>query len=383
MTVIVVGGAGGMGRHAVRAIARLGTAKRLLIADLDLARASLLADEVGPIAEPVQLDATDEASMRAAFAECDVVLNTMGPFTRFGTPILCAALESGCDYLDIDDDWQSTVEALGLDGFARQGGRRVVVGIGASPGTTNMCARLAAERLDVVDELFTGWSLGEAVVEPEAAYPSTSAAAAAEHWLLQCTGKIRAWAHGAPADIDPLARVDLAFPGIGTVHAYTMGHPEPVTLPISYPALRRSVNLQAGPDELIDQLRTVAAKFEAGALSAADAADLIDSRPAQPGPAETPALPNLWALARGSRNGRPMTIAAYPRHDLPGRMGGHTGIPLAIGLELLRRGKIAEPGVHAPEKAFTPMDFFELYAQFTTEPTATMQDLLAVEETSD
>jgi len=378
--VLVVGGAGGMGRHAVRALARLGAASRILVADLDEPRARRVADQIGPAADAVCLDATDPDAMRSAFADCDVVLNTMGPFARFGTPILRAALDAGCDYLDIDDDWQSTVEALEFDARARAEGRRVVIGLGASPGTTNVCARMAADRLDTVDDLFTGWSLASAVVEPEADFPTHGAAAAAEHWLLQCTGTIRAWEDGGPADIAPLESVEVDFPGIGPVHAYTMGHPEAVTLPRAVPGLRRSVNLQCGPTELFDALRSVVDQVESGALSIARAAELVDARP-DVIPADGPTLPDLFAFARGTRDGRPVTVAVYPKLELPGRMGGHTGIPLAIGVDLLRRGLLAGPGVHAPETAFDPVDFFTVYGTLTVEPAATAQAAVAVVET--
>lgn len=381
-TVVVVGGAGGTGRHAVRALARLGTADRILIADLDVDRAQRLADEVRPTATATELDATDPVAMHRVFTGCNIVLNTMGPFARFGTPILRAALDAECDYADIDDDWQSTVEALEFDDRARSSGRRVIIGLGASPGTTNVCARLAAERLDEVDDLYTGWSLASAVVESEDHFPAQGAAAAATHWLLQCTGTIRAWSGGAPADIAPLERIDFEFPGIGHTYAYTMGHPEAVTLPRAIPGLRRSINLQCGPTELFDQLRLVAEQFENGAITAHDAAELIDSRPPHEIVAAHPALPDIWALARGRRGGRTTSVAVYPRLELPGRMGGHTGIPLAIGVELLRRNKITGPGVHAPETAFTPKDFFDIYSQLTIETPTPSNPLLAIEETT-
>ncbi|MBN9366455.1 MAG: saccharopine dehydrogenase NADP-binding domain-containing protein [Comamonadaceae bacterium] len=380
-SIIVVGGAGAMGRHVVRALARLGSARRITVADLDSARAGRLADEIGPVAHALQLDATDPAAMRQAFSGHDAVLNTMGPFARFGTPILRAALESGCDYLDIDDDWQSTLEAFDFDAQARSLGRRVVIGMGASPGTTNLCARIAAERLDTVHELHTGWSMAAAIVEPEPAFAAGTAAA--KHWLLQCTGKIRAWSEGCASDIDPLARVDFNFPGLGAVHAYTMGHPEPITLPRAFAGLQRALNLQCGPDELFDQLRTVVVQVESGAMSVDEAANLLDSRTEMPTPADTPTLPPLFALARGSRGGRKLAVAAYPRVELPGAMGGNTGIPLAIGLELIRRGVMSDVGVHAPETAFNPRDYFDLYRHFVTGATTAIEDILVIDETED
>jgi threonine dehydrogenase-like Zn-dependent dehydrogenase len=93
-TVLIVGGAGAMGRWAVRGIARLGSAERLLIADIDLARAEQVAKEVGGPCAAIRLDATDTEAMKAAFADCDVILNTMGPFSKFARPILEAAIDT-------------------------------------------------------------------------------------------------------------------------------------------------------------------------------------------------------------------------------------------------------------------------------------------------
>jgi saccharopine dehydrogenase-like NADP-dependent oxidoreductase len=41
----------------------------------------------------------------------------------------------------------------------------------------------------------------------------------------------------------------------------------------------------------------------------------------------------------------------------PGKMGGITGVPLAVGLFLLASGKITRTGVFAPEAGVDPDDF--------------------------
>ncbi|WP_062394293.1 saccharopine dehydrogenase family protein [Gordonia phthalatica] len=368
-TATVVGGAGAMGRFAVRGIAELEAADRILIADLDLARAEQIAAAVGPIAQAVELDATDPIAMSRVFAESNVVLNAMGPFAKFGTPILQAALDAHCDYIDIDDDWQSTVEAFELDEQARNSGLRVVIGLGASPGTTNICARIAASRLDTVDDLFTGWSLASAVTEPEADV-EPGGAAAAEHWLLQCTGKIKVWQAGRLADVRPLERVDFDFPGLGSTSAYTMGHPEPVTLPRTFPQVSRSLNLQCGPEALFTGLRQVAAAVEAGELTVEAAVELIHQREEPTADPSEATLPDLFALAVGSRAGVRTSVAVQPAVKLRGKMGGHTGYPLAIGVHLLRTGGITATGVNAPEAAVDPEEFFAAYLRLAGDTSA-------------
>ncbi|MER7986159.1 saccharopine dehydrogenase NADP-binding domain-containing protein [Streptomyces noursei] len=382
-SAVIVGGAGAMGRWAVRAIARLGSIERLLVADIDLTRAKRVAAEVGGPCFAVALDATDTAAMRTVFAECDVVLNTMGPFSLFARPILEAAIDSDCDYLDIDDDWESTVEAFDLHERARERGLKVVKGIGGSPGFSNLCALVAARRLDEVDTLLTGWSMGGAVLEEEDDYPSTGGSGAAvEHWLIQISGTIRAWREGGARDLTPLQPVELDYPGLGRVRGFTVGHPEAVTLPRHLPGLTTCLNITSGPDWLFDHARSVAADFDAQTLTLAEGAHRLENppRPAERAPRDP--LGQVWTVAVGTRNGRRVAVSAQPTAMPPGKMGGGTGVALAVGLELLCRGRITEPGVHAPEGVIDPSDFFTLYAEFV-EPATTGEDLLLVQEIDD
>lgn len=382
-TVLIVGGAGAMGRWAVRGIAQMGSAEKLLVADIDLARAEQVAAEVGGPCAAIRLDATDTGAMKAAFADCDVILNTMGPFSKFARPILEAAIDADCHYLDIDDDWESTVEADELDARAREKGLIVVKGIGGSPGISNLAALLVAKRLDEVTEIFTGWSMRGAVLEEEAAYPAADGAGAAvEHWLIQISGSIRAYRDGAPKDIEPLLPVELLYPGKGPVTAYTVGHPEALTLPSYLPTVVNCTNLTSGPAWVFDHARSVAAQYDAGELSLKEGAKKLEEFP--PPPADVPRtrdpLHQVWAMVRGERDGEQLAIAVEPTSMPPGKMGGGTGAALAVGLELLRQGLITKPGVHAPEGAIEPEDFFEVFRSFVEPPVASVEDLLLITE---
>ncbi|MEU1517543.1 saccharopine dehydrogenase NADP-binding domain-containing protein [Streptomyces sp. NPDC005811] len=380
LRVIAVGGAGAMGRWAVRTLAQLGTAAVLTVADIDENRARRLAQEIGGPCRALALDATDPGALSAAFADYDVVVNTMGPFATFVRPVLEAALDARCHYLDINDDWQPTVSAFGYDADARMHGLHIVVGLGGSPGVTNLCAVLAAERLDRVDELYTGWKVAGATAVDEPGYPAAKASAAVEHWLHQCSGPIRVWSERAVAQTDAVRKVTLDFPGRGKVDAYTMGHPEPVTLPRRYPGLRTCLNLQSGPTWLLDHLRHVGQEFAAGRVGLREGAEMLADppRPAEQGPRDP--LPVEWGLAVGIRDGRRHTVAAYPRHFHPARMGGNTGVPLAVGVELLRRGLLRDTGVHAPETAVDPLAFFDVLAPLIDPSLTGAGDLIAVEE---
>jgi saccharopine dehydrogenase-like NADP-dependent oxidoreductase len=380
LRVIAVGGAGSMGRWAVRTVAKLGSASVLTVADIDLDRAERVAASVSGPCRALRLDATDPEQLRAAFADHDVVINTMGPFATFVRPILTAALESDCHYLDINDDWQPTVEAFELDEEARRRGLHVVVGLGGSPGVTNLCAVHAAERLDVVHELHTGWKLSGATIVDEPDFPAPAASAAVDHLLHQCAQPIQAWVDGAPGTVEPVKQIDLDFPGLGTVTAYTMGHPEPITLPRRYPELRSSLNLQSGPAWIFDHLRAVAARYASGEIDLHTGAALLADPTPPEHPGERSPLPIEWALAIGEKDGEPFRVAVYPNTFHPAKMGGNTGIPLAIGVELLRRGALKQTGVHAPETTIDPRQFFDLLAPLTDDGLTDADDLLTVIE---
>jgi saccharopine dehydrogenase-like NADP-dependent oxidoreductase len=128
MRVLAVGGAGGMGRHACRAAIGLDGVDELVITDLDGTRAARFAAQLGPGVRSLGLDVTDGAALDAALAQADVVMNTAGPFFRFGVPVLAAALGAGCHYLDICDDWEPTLQMLDLHEQAARRGLTAIVG---------------------------------------------------------------------------------------------------------------------------------------------------------------------------------------------------------------------------------------------------------------
>ena len=275
MKVAALGGCGGMGRYAVRTAADYDFVDEIVVADVDLERAKAFAASVAPKAHAVAVDATDDASLDAAIAGCDVVLNTVGPFYRFGVPILRAAIRGGACYLDINDDWEPTLDMLELAPEARDAGVTAVVGLGASPGVSNLLALKAMEGFDNVERIVTGWSFGYSDrVLSDAQEDRTSAALV--HWLHQCSGTIRVFRDGNPVDVKPLDELSVDYPGLGVGRAWTVGHPEAVTLPRSH-AVASSVNVMVGSSFVIEVLRRLARQIDEETLSVEDAAALMTS----------------------------------------------------------------------------------------------------------
>ncbi len=368
---LVVLGAGGMGRYAARTAAGFDFVEELVVADLDAAAAVRLAEEVGGGARGLPVDVTDEASLKALLGGAGAVLNTVGPFFRLGPPVLRASIAAGCHYLDINDDWESTEAMLAMDEAARERGVTAVVGVGASPGISNLLAVTAMGELDEVEAVHPGFDLDAAMPETRGEKPS----AATVHGLHQLTGRIRVYDGGRFVDQRPLRRIDFDYPGLGLRTAWTMGHPEAITLPRSYPSLQRSLIVMTLERGNLWAIRGLRALIDAKLLSLERAAGIVEWLEGVGKPVKTPEdyvqelaeertpkLPPLFAVAIGKKDGRAASAATALLSAPPVGMGGATGVPLALGLAVLRPDGEVARGVFAPEAILEPKAFFDRLA---------------------
>lgn len=367
-------GAGGMGAKAAEIAARFDAVDHVTIADLNEDAARAAAQKCGGKASALQLDVTQECRFKARLADHDVVLNLVGPFFRFGPLVLSAALETGTPYLDICDDPEPTLDMLGLDGVARARNTLAIVGLGASPGISNLLAAKCCQPLDEIDQLITGWNTegnGEPLVDPHAT-PPTVPGAATVHWLEQCSGTVKSWADGQMVETKPLSPLTLTYPGIGRRKLWTVGHPEPLTLPRVFPNIRTSSNVMVMGK--LDRLaiRGLAHEIDQGNMTLEQAAleiekAMFSERPAQSGGLiakllrlfDGPSFPPIFAFARGWTSGKAVTLAAHIDPATPQQMDSVTAIPLAIGLKLFAEGKLSGKGVKAPEAVIDPDLFFQ------------------------
>lgn len=372
--VVALGGCGGMGQFAVRTALDFDFVDKIIIADLDEDRARKFADQCGSKTSAIPIDIQDTKALIDLLSSSDVVMTTVGPYYRFGVPILKAAIEAGCHYIDINDDWEPTLEMLDLNEKAANAGITAIIGMGASPGQSNMLAAKALSLLDSADELVTGWgvgddrSMGEQDTDENGPGKGGSYGAAIEHWVHQFTGKIRVFQDGRYADVRPLQEVRIDYPGIGTGIAYTVGHPEPLTLPRFRTDIKQSCNVMVISPRLESMLRAIAREVDEGRVTIPEAVQLImspdEDRESQahddgPNEEESPRLPGLFAYAKGLRDGKEKSVGVTVTASVGDGMGGATGIPMAIGLKLLYSGKIARHGVFAPEQVIDPDDFFD------------------------
>jgi saccharopine dehydrogenase-like NADP-dependent oxidoreductase len=293
---------------------------------------------------------------------------------------------------------------LELDEAARQAGITAIIGMGASPGVSNLLAVKAMAALDAVDTLITGWGMGDSGNE-DFGDPGEGGTfgAATEHWVQQFTGKIRVRKNGGFREAAPMEKLMLNYPGRGQKAVHTVGHPEPMTLSLYRPEIQNSYNVMDFPPYLITLLKALAREVDTGKKTVAQAAEWIDGLMdrgladlilSKHGPRlllaiisqiirPEPKYPGEFALATGTSNNRRQSVGVHLTADPLGgmdkmTMGAITGVPMAVGLKMLAQGSISRKGVFAPEAGIDPDAFFSELAPLCTPARRGVDDLLSI-----
>ena len=370
MKVLCLGGSGGMGRYATKAIANFKELEAITIADLNEDAAEEFAKSFDTKVQGIGLDVTDTKKLAEALEEHDVVLNTTGPFFMFGVAILKTAIENNCHYIDICDDWEPTEEMLMLDSQAKDKGITAIIGLGASPGITNLMGLVAMEELDSVDTVITGWDLSSVNPAEESSQAGTNAAMI--HGIQQMTGKVKIFEDGQLSMVQSLKKLKINYPGKGIYKANIFGHPEAISFPYHFPKIKNAMNVAHGSKAIdIYIIKIFLWLTEKNIISNDNAANFfhwLETKSNRPSfRDEKTGLPAIYGLAYGMKNGKNASVGVtFGKNDLAKEisMGEATGHPLALGLKLFLQGKIYKPGVFAPEGgAINTEDFFSVYEE--------------------
>ncbi|MCG5433603.1 saccharopine dehydrogenase NADP-binding domain-containing protein [Mycobacterium sp. MYCO198283] len=239
MTKIVLYGATGYtGRLTAAALVRRGL--RPVLAGRNAESLRALADSHGglPVATA---DASDAASVAALVERGDVLLTTVGPFSRFGRPAAQAAVDAGAHYLD------STGEPVFIrtvfedfDGPARAAQITMLTAFGYDYVPGNLAAGLA---LAEAGDRATAVDVGYFIVGPTKASKGTITSAAQA--LLDPGFGYR----DGRLTTEPMGRDLLKFTAGGkTQFATSLAASEQFSLPRVYPSLRDvRVGIGMGP----------------------------------------------------------------------------------------------------------------------------------------
>lgn len=240
--IVVLGGAGGIGSAAVRALTAVDDFAEIVAADVRFDAAEELAAELGDArVTAAAFDATDATSIAAAVRGADVVVNCVGPFYRFGPSVLAATVAAGVSFVDVCDDLDATLAMLDLDGVARAAGVTAVLGMGNSPGLANIFVKLCADQF--LDEVQSADICHIHGGEP------AEGSAVVKHRIHAMTNDVPLFVDGHQVLVRMLEDsgqafvVETEFRDVGTFPVYPYPHPETITLPRHLPSLKGVTNL--------------------------------------------------------------------------------------------------------------------------------------------
>jgi lysine 6-dehydrogenase len=403
MKVVVVGGAGAMGRWTLRDLTESEGVDEVVVADLDGSRAREAAGwaaarsgsngtaRVGGVA----LDAGDGQALRRAFDGVDVVCNCAVHATNL--PVMEACADSGAHYVDLGGLFHTTRRQLALHDRFLEAGVTAVVGMGGSPGTTNVLAALAGRDLDVVEEVQV--RLGIADFAPSTA--PVPVPYAIQTLLDEFAVPAMTFRDGELIEVPAMSeQEELDFPPpVGRARVGHTLHSEIATLPRHFADRGiRSVSFKVGfPADFMDKMALLVAL----GLADTQPVDLpggrvvprellvqrITQTTTMPGPDTAPDdAEAIWVRVRGRRAGPSGDPALAPRdpHPVerlaeivvrphPGWQAGagqlDTGVPASIVAQFLASQVIDRPGVLAPEDAVPPEPYLAELATRNMEAT--------------
>ena len=147
LAVAVLGAAGTIAPAIVRDLAASNEVDRMLLLDLDGERAEAAVAErtAAGKADGQAVDARDERQLIAALEGADVLVNTAS--YRINLEAMRASLGAGCHYLDLGGLYWMTQRQLELGAEFERAGLLAILGIGSSPGKTNLMAARAVREL--------------------------------------------------------------------------------------------------------------------------------------------------------------------------------------------------------------------------------------------
>jgi len=368
MKVLVVGAAGQMGAMTVRDLVDYYDAE-VVAGDLDLERVKKVVKSTkSKKSTSIKLDASDVQSLKKAMKGVDVVLNCA--WYELNMNIMSAAIEAGAHYADLGGFYFGTLKQLKLDKKAKDAGVTCVLGIGSSPGITNLCGLAGSRKLDKVDSIHIYCTWGTKQNLDNAAFPAYSVRTVMD----ELTEEPMIVENGKHKPVPPMSgEVEVVFPEpAGKIMAGYIKHSETATMAEYIGKGTKNVSFRIGfPANDIATFKTL---VQLGFGSKKNVAGVS--------PKDYITSMYLNAVDSGRDSGELIDEYDYFRVDVEGwkdklpakavyyirtwndnkkgiSSGRDTASPPSITAEWLASGKIKKRGVLPPEACMEPGPFFE------------------------
>ena len=339
---VAVLGAGTIAPAIVRDLAESDEVAAMRVLDLDGGRAEAVAASYG-LGKASAATADARADLATALEGCDVLVNCAS--YRVNLDAMRACLSAGCSYLDLGGLYWMTGSQLELHDDFERAGLLALLGMGSSPGKTNVMAAQAARSLSQVEAIHVSAAGRDLDPPPGLSFPYALATL-----IDELTMRPIVLREGEPVELEPLApgrEVDFGDP-VGMAPTIHTLHSELRTFQKSFDCRESSFRLSLR-EPLLDRLLELVNGPESVRESAA--------AEAVPPSARTVSAHVVEAFGGGAQ----VRVLAVTRPAEAWGLGGgvvSTGAPAAAAVRLLARGRIDATGVLPPEACVDPDDLF-------------------------
>lgn len=372
MKIIVLGGAGKMGCISVQDLANDERVDEVVIADINMEQAQLVADYINsPKVKIQKVDINDKENFVKTLGGSDVCLNATVYYTNLA--VMEACLKAGVHYTDMGGLFYGTREQLKQHERFAAAGISAVLCMGSAPGIPNIQTRYAADRLDTIESI----KIYDGIKPPP---PDDLRFSYAVPTIVdELTVEPMVFENGEFVAKEPLTGFeDYWFePPLGLLPMHLSLHSEVATLPITFKdkGVKEcffKINYWGMAKNTIEKVRVLADFGFAGTEQVNVAGNAIKPRDlmitllsgyvhsvtdllAPPKNQPPDWVKEIVTVIRGTKNGREM---AYRLGTLTCKGALPTGVAPAIAAVWLAEGRV-EPGVHAPEAVLDPETFFK------------------------
>jgi len=366
MNILCVGGAGQIGREAVKDIVKYGKFERITIGEYNVDAAEKLVKEIDDKRlDFVKIDVSDIKKTSEVMEDYDIVFGSLP--IKYDELFVKSVIEAGVNGLDITGMGSTYFD---YDDEAKEKGITFVPGVGMTPGTTNVITRYICDQMDEVDEICISHGAFRAI-----AYSPGLSSTTFLEYDPDLPGRV-VYENGEYIQVPPFSRekmIELPQP-FGTHPQYIIPHPEAYTIPKFIKKNIKKIEVRGTwPSK---NMQLVRALYEYGFLKNRNvmingieigSRDFIAAYLDQmPEGKEN----DLWGYSlhiditgkKDNKNVHHIVTTKSPTGDDPEWVGPRAytksvGLPLSIGAQLIASGNVKSKGVLAPEGAFEPIQF--------------------------
>lgn len=357
MKVIMIGGSGAMAQVVLRDLLQFADPISVTLADLRPV------DVQDPRVKSVVADVKDEEGTARLVDGHDVLLNCATYYLN--VPVMRAALRARVPYSDLGGLYHGSVKQFALHDDFVKAELTAVLGMGSTPGITNVMAGAMSRKMDRVDELHV-----RVACQDKSASGPLPIPYALDTVLDEFAMEPMVFTEGRPKAVPPMSGAEtLEFPEpIGRVEALYTLHSEVAMFPRSFPDLKEASFKVAFPGEFTQKVKfLVELGFSSRDKSIRDVSPrevLLALAGRQVVPAGDPNdCDGIRVEAKGMKDGKAVRMVAesiiLPHPEWKIAAGSlDTGVPLSILGQMLANRLITKPGVLCPETCVPPEPFF-------------------------